>query len=182
MNISFKANFIHNQNIIKNNKKSSVSFVQIDTNNSKDIQAIKELDFLWGRKTYAGDIYQNILDNKRNNNFNNQKYYILTNQKNNFDIIDSEKILGITEIQTNQYFNKINFLQVAPNEKFDNPYRKYKHIGKGIINSIKEIFSDKTIILYSNQNSIPFYKKMGFKIDITEPNKNKMIFNKNFFY
>lgn len=111
--------------------------------------------------------------------------YAVTNQANNFEQLDSNKILGMMLFQeggTSKTHNTIEFLQVSPYEmspnygsglsknfnkllakifKFKQP--EHKHIGKALLDTAKEMSADKPIDLYSVKDAVEFYLINGFK-------------------
>lgn len=170
--ISFKANKIFDTQIQQKNGKNkfaayNVSFVEINPTNKEDVSAIGEVAKDWhkyckiGEKTFAQDIYRDILFDTFNNN--SHKFYAVTNQINNFEKLNSENILGIVQLQNkNQYLHKIEFIQTAPCENYYNKQRNYKNIGAAMIRSIIKLFPQKDIILEPINEAMGFYKKLNF--------------------
>ena len=180
MNISFKANYICDSQVKRNNKPCSLSFVQIDTKNMSDIIALKELDYMWGRKTYFSDISDNAsLDNVYGLNSKFKQYYALTTQTKDFNKLDSEQILGLVQVEPDVHYNEINYLQVLPTQNYSNPEREYKNIGSSIIDTVTKIYPNKKLMLYSTDAALNFYKKIGFVQDESEKRYNKMYLDKN---
>lgn len=190
--ISFKANFIHLTNIQNLNndgyKPFNASFVEINPKNKNDISLLKCLSDTWGSDSYAGSIYSAALgDSKLDNliieNPIDRKFFALTSQKNSYEKLDPKKVLGMVHINNYSNANSIEFLQVNPEyitplkkestvEKLFNKMFKitkatpkqpeYKHIGSGMLDSLKKLFPDKPITLLSVSTAIKFYKKNGF--------------------
>ncbi len=179
MNISFKANYICSSQVKKNDKPCSLSFVQIDTKNSSDMTALRELDYMWGRKTYFSDISDNAnLDHLYGLNSKFKQYYALTTQTKDFNKLDSEQILGLVQVEPDVHYNEINYLQVLPTQNYSNPEREYKNVGSSIIDTITKIYPNKKIMLYSTDAALNFYKKIGFVQDESEKRYNKMYLDK----
>ena len=57
----------------------------------------------------------------------------------------------------------MEFFQVNPKYKHGASKREYKHIGTGILNSLKELYKN-SIELSSTYEAAKFYEKQGFKI------------------
>lgn len=180
MAISFKGNYVCDTQVKKNNKPYTLSFVQIDTKNKSDITALSELDYMYQRKSYFGDISDNAsLDYRCNMSFNDKKYYVLTSQKRNFEKLDSDMILGAVQVEPHENCNEINYLQVIPEQNYSNSNREYKNLGASIVGTILKLYPDKQLMLYSSNSAIDFYKKLGFKQDESETRYHKFIFDKN---
>ncbi len=180
MNISFKASYICDSQVKRNNKPCSLSFVQIDTKNKSDIIALKELDSMWGKKTFFSEISDNASqDNLYGLNSKYDQYYALTAQTKDFDKLDSEQILGLVQVEPDLHCNEIKYLQVLPTQNYSNPEREYKNLGSSIVNTIMKLFPEKKLMLYSSNSAINFYKKLGFTQDKSETRFNKFFFDKN---
>ena len=89
----------------------------------------------------------------------------MTTQSENFEKLESEKILGLSLFsETTKPENEINWLQTNPVYKYGSiEPRKYKGIGKAIIEYVKEHYRDKNIKVFAADDAINFYKKLGFK-------------------
>lgn len=110
--------------------------------------------------------------------------YAVTNQKNNFKELDSNKILGMMlfkEGGANKTHNTIELLQVSPfdmSPKYGSKLRKtfnkltdlifksrepeHKHIGQSLLDGVKDMFGEKPIDLYAADDAIEFYIINGF--------------------
>lgn len=180
MNVSFKANYICNSQVSKNSKPCSLSFVQIDTKNTSDIIALKELGYMYGKNTYFSDIFDNAnLDYLYGFNSKYKQYYALTTQTKDFNKLDSEQILGLVQVEPDEHYNEIKYLQVLPTQNYSNPEREYKNIGSSIIDTVTKIYPNKKLMLYSTDAALNFYKKIGFVQDESEKRYNKMYLDKN---
>ena len=182
--ISFNGTFIHKRNIKQriDNRYIPVksSFIELNPNDFNDLKTLSNIDKNWNSE-FSSTIYQSALSNKSLIN-TNKKYYALTIQKDNFQTLDYKKILGLAEFENKEDLNKIVLLQVNPKYINNNPHQKslfskiftkifrtknstlplYKNIGRGILDSFKEI-SDKSLELFALNNTKDFYKKNGFK-------------------
>lgn len=168
--INFKANFIKPVTIKHGNNKQDVSFVEIDTNNKKDITTLSNVAYGWGIKTYAYDIYTNAADTWRKGGMgfysvNPEHYYAVTKQKDNFEDLNFNEILGVVQLNENDDSNEIKYLQIDPKHCHGSDKRKYSNIGHSIVDSLKSLYPQKKMTLYANYDAIDFYKKEGFKED-----------------
>ena len=59
----------------------------------------------------------------------------------------------------------VDFLQVKPEFTMFEENAKYKKIGTGVLNFIKEAFNEYPIVLSPVRTAVDFYKKNGFKFE-----------------
>lgn len=178
--VSFKGTFINPVNIKKSDgskyEKFTASFVELEPTNPKDINALEKVHKNWNQ-AYSSIIYNSafcssVVPNK------SKHYYALTSQKNNFEHINPDEILGVVEFNKKSKCNRIEFLQVNPkyitgkSKSFisklfslkSNENRKlppFARIGSAILDSLKQL-TDKSIDLYSVGGAKGFYRKNGF--------------------
>lgn len=176
--INFKANYIKPTLIQKDNKDYRVSLVELDSANIKDINAIRNIAYDWGIKTFAYDIY-NCLKYQRyysdSLDTSPQKYYAITNQKFDYANLNASEVLGLAKVTFNDDFNEIDYLITEPTNSYSSPNRLYKGIGRALIKDIKSISNQKPIILYTTTSAIDFYKEQGFKHEKDKDADNKMV-------
>lgn len=168
--ISFKANYISAATIQQRTPQftftdKKVSFVQLDPESTLDRNSIFTLDHNWEhRKTFANEIFEDMNDCTDFYNHAGKKFFALTTQKNHFEILESEKILGITEIINGMRDTlKLKYLQVHPQHKWTSEAAAFKHIGSAILDSLKRHFPACDIILESVPDAKNFYRANGFK-------------------
>jgi len=170
--INFRAKFIKNDYIknfdkINNTYKPlKVAIVELDSKKQSDIFAISNICKNWKKAKYIDSIirimkciFSGFLDKDE------RKIYALTTQKKHYDQLQSDKILGITEIDLSKGEGVyLDYIQVNPDFLYTNtnPNRKYKNIGKCILDFIKDFYK-KEITLCSDYRVIDFYEKNGFK-------------------
>ena len=168
--LHFGAKFIKNVNIQKYNPKSHLytdakaSLVEFEPENSSDMMAIISTVKEWKEQLFAGAIAQRasyIAHGILNKDINH--IYLLTTQQTNLDKIKPGKILGMAHISRGPGTNELEFFQVNPKLKHGATKREYKHIGTGILNSLKELYKSP-IELTSSYQAAEFYEKQGFKI------------------
>ena len=138
----------------------------MDTNSENDLNVLNKLDQSWQRQLIVKDIIKNFIDfHNRKRFYEEGHFFVLTTQDEGFENLDESKILGITEVNKMHSTNSITIenLQVNPNTKYRELFRKYKYVGAELVNFIKSHFSEKEITLYALRTAIPFYEKLGFK-------------------
>lgn len=170
---NFNANFIRNVNIKKFDAKTQTykpckaSFVEFDPENSEDLVALLDT-----RKNWIGGIYTgNIVEHA---SYIRDKYisplinhiYILTTQNDNFKYLDSDKILGMADMQSDSIQpDELRYLQVKPTQKHGFKNRTYRLVGSKILSELKKIYNKK-ITLLASYSAANFYEKHGF--DVTD--------------
>lgn len=194
--ISFKASFVNTANIQQlqhdGYKPFNAAFVEMHPNSKNDISTLKCISNTWGQESYASSIYNAALGDSRLDDLVIEKpiarkFYALTSQKDSFEKLNPENVLGMVHVNNYPNFNSIEFLQTNPEYiipvkkesfmekclnkifKIQKPiYKqpKYKHIGSGILDSLKKLYSDKPMTLLSVHEAKKFYKKNGFVREI----------------
>ena len=168
--INFNAQFINQVTIKrynpdKNNYNSiPVSFVQIEAENNNDIQAVKKTTKDWQNGMFSDKICiaaERIAEEKTNNS--PVRIYALTSQMKDFDNLRPDNILGLVETENNKNALEINHLQVNPEFLPSIEPPKYRHVGSGILDSLKNLYN-KVIELTSVYTATNFYEKNGFEI------------------
>ncbi len=178
-NINFKATHINSINIFKregtNYKPFEANFVEFNQGNKKDLFTLKETSDLWG-DCYALDIKEHF----KNDDFQKEKKHVygLTTQNENYDYIKPNNVLGVVEFIEKDDCNKINLLQVSPdNQAYQFGRPDYKKVGTAIVESLKQIYDSKPIKLHSVFNAKGFYEKNGFTQDKFSNDKLEYIWN-----
>ena len=183
MNISinppvyFGAKFVNNTTVGKKDTNTDtyhneyVSFVEIEPDNQKDLDALENCAKYWRNDDFAMNISHaaNAIHNK-SKYYKSNRVFALTSQKSDYDNLDDNKILGLVHISE---FCKesafIEHLQVNPDMIFDKnstfdftKEREYKGGGTGILNSLKQLYWKITLFPSSSDSVKNFYKKNGF--------------------
>lgn len=167
MEVSFKAQFINRCNIQKYSKStrsflpSEVSFIELDTNKWRDRRALRKISKKW-EHSLADNIYRSQKSDKK------LRIFALTEQQSNFEKLDAEKVLGLTQLQDSEpNVHYIDYLQTKPVYTANNPDREYKDIGRRILDNLKNIFRKDTLKLSSlyEDGIIDFYIKNNFKFE-----------------
>ena len=180
--ISFCAKPINDVIIQKYNKKTglfdhlSVKFIKIEPDNKNDIRAIDKAAQKWTDAKYI----RKIATASHWSGSLPIDIYAVTTQKDKFNMLKPNRILGFAEMRKDKNFPKYDWLyhlQVKPeaiNVNNPNPQKEYKHVGTSILNSLKKVY--KNIFLYSEDspNIEKFYRDNGFI--------EEYIFNRRFYW
>ena len=171
MTINFTANLIRQTNIPKLNEEgkyrpAKVSVVELDKNDNNDINALYQTytDWKWQGAKYSKEIYEEAVKGYEYDQVLKEHYFAVTEQKDDFEKLDSSKILGLMMYsETFEDADEIDWLQVRPNtNSIDSWNREYKKVGKTLIDTIKNSIKDRTVHVTSARNAIGFYKEQGF--------------------
>lgn len=147
-NISFGAKFLSSSTIQKYDRAKNifvdkgVSLVQFEPQNSSDKLAIKIANNKWGRYFIGQSIYlcADMLSKKEASKEVN-KILMLTEQTDNFKKLDATKILALAQTQQNKNLPmELKWLQVDPKFQYSNDGRTIKHVGKAIVDTLKNIY------------------------------------------
>lgn len=158
--------------INKTYTESSSSLVQIDPKNVMDLLALQDTTRYWHNARYADNIFytaRNLFNCEVSEN--RYQIYALTTQKEDFEELSPNSILGLVEVKNKPKTMEILHLQVDPELVFANSFPNYKYVGTGILNSLKKLYN-KTIELESACTAVEFYLKNGFKMQ--NPNKLRL--------
>ncbi len=173
---NFRARFIRNVQIEKINPKSKtyqpqkVAFLEYEPKNEKDLSTIFSAVKTWKNKLYAGRIAENAaLINQGHLSGKKNHIYILSKQNGNFENLNENDVLGLAHMVNDDgpFTPELRFFEVKPDFKYGSKSREYKHIGEGIIESLKQIYND-SIRLISSYSAANFYEKQGFEIIDTD--------------
>ena len=178
-NINFCATYICTTNIKKNNNSNlenyTVKVVELDENCKADYDALNSVANDWKKYAFNNDTFANSILNdisiRKKHRLKTVPIYAITTQKDNFEHVDSKKVLGIAEFSSKGCNNRIEYLQVNPKYiKRYYPDKNFFGIGVAILEFLKSI-SDKPIELTSSKAACKFYEKNGFIKLNTEENE-----------
>lgn len=149
----------NSKNLNYNDKE--VSFVEIDIYNDNDLEVLKNISENWEQGLFA----QNIFDDAKfcmEGMYDNTHFYAITTQKSNFEILDYQKILALTEV-TEEENGKgfIQFIQSNPESIF-NPYGRYKCTGTALLDALKSNYFKLEAHPIKSDSVLNFYKKNNF--------------------
>ena len=177
MNVSFRATSIDYPYVIKrnsiNNKENEylTYFVELDTQNEEDYQALRKVAFDWENGgSYAMDVLNSYVFERKKlctPTFANYRYFAFTTYDKPFTKIDPEMILGVaTLIEKKDTPSTLQHLQVHPEHTYKSKNRGFRHIGAALTKTIQKLFTSNSLNLYSiSDESTAFYKKMNFTQD-----------------
>ncbi len=170
--ISFRAKYISSVNIQKINPKNDkkepceASFVELDPLNLYDTDAIASASIRWGKPEYSELIANNMEMRKKypeKYRFDTNKFYAITTQKKYFNVPEPSEILAVCKAEEDtDGVITVKALQVKPDKYIYKEPFYYNHVGMGILQSLKKLFSGKDIKLFSTPNAKPFYLANGF--------------------
>lgn len=169
-NISFGAKFLSSPTIQRYDRNKNtfvdkkVSLVQFDPKNLSDKLAIKIANNKWGRYFISQSIYlcaDMLSHNETSKDVN--KILMLTEQTDNFKKLDATKILALAQTQQNKNVPmELKWLQVAPKFQYSKEGREIRHVGKAIVDTLKNMYEE--LILDATYNAKKFYLKQGFEL------------------
>ena len=165
--IKFGATYITDSNVQKldSNKKyksEPVNFVEIDSKNYSDVQALGKISKYWPNSFYSSAFYDTALQKyKGNNYFNIYKLYALTSQQDHFEKLDDERILGLVEVvQPSKNTPKIFVSHIETNPQY--LYSKdseYTGIGSAMLESLQKLYYRIDLIARKSKTVSNFYIK-----------------------
>ena len=169
MKVTFGATHIKPTNILKKNGDKyvshKVSVVELNRNDKNDLITLGTLESDWGCDSLVNFILAVVENNSRNH------IYALTSQEDSFENLDDKKVLGVMLFEEQEAENELKAIQTHPRYKTKKCHRpNYKNIGTAMIDFLKEKYSDKPLVLYSDSSALGFYEKLGFKDDIAGTN------------
>lgn len=155
--VHFGAKYIKTVNYTDNkNTPAKIAFVEINPKSELDTNTMKTLTNEWYDALYVRNIYEDVLELRKEKPKINSKIFALTKQNQNYKNLESRQILGIVEMtKKDTQTSYIEYLQV-------NPLMKNSRIGTHILNILKEMH--KSIELHSAASALEFYTKNGFEI------------------
>ncbi|MBR1425351.1 GNAT family N-acetyltransferase [bacterium] len=171
--IFFGASFLSNTHIQAKKKfrnkyeQKTANIVEIDPKNPDDKEALHEVSKKWDKQyiSFAWNIYNDAVEDFDYPDVKAEHFLALTTQKNNFDKLNPDKVLGLALVSERAYDDfEINWLQVEPNNNSVDFHknRQYKQVGRAMMNYICKTYSDKPIVVNPANTAVEFYKKYGF--------------------
>lgn len=184
--INFKAHTINSVNLerIHISKKASKykgHFVELDIDSAFDYKALHDVGLGWNRgRTLAGDIFDLFSTEKycKSKKFSTTPKFFAIIKNNACDkLLNGHDILGIATLtEEKDKTHYLKYIQIDPDHQYNSLKRRYKHIGKALIESIQKLPYVKEISLYAeNLNLESYYTKLNFK---KEKNSPFMIFKR----
>lgn len=195
MEVSFKANYLRHAYIkeaVKDCpklKRRQIAFVELDPLSLSDMKAInaaanefeknrisKSDEYRVKEYNYATDMrddFDHLYAKGESDKF--KHFYAATTQKDNFETLDFQKIIGLINVitDTETKMNEIKYFQVNPNTNHTAKNRPFFDVGRAIHRCILKIFTDRKIFLYPDDDAISFYIKCNY----VENSKGQMVYN-----
>ncbi len=171
MEILFGARYINSIPVLKkagnDYQKQNISFVELDMNDTNDINSLNKTNDKWGEESYLSVakecMEQTLPCTKRH-------LYMATEQTDSFEKLDEKKVLGAIVFDEGKHENHIELLQVEPNNLAQNAKNaNWRRVGTSIVHNLQKMFSDKPMTVFSAGDAIGFYEKTGF----VQEDKNK---------
>ena len=170
MQISFKGQLVSNMNIKRAGydfpaKKASI--VELNPLEYHDLRTLREINELWDG-TLASCICKDAeCINIGQADFNPQKFFVLTTQRENFKRMNPDDILAEAEVVLNQPSKGkiyLEYLQVDPDNMFDSEAKLYEGLGTTFLNFLKKHYNGLEIHLNAVCSAVDFYLKNGFTL------------------
>jgi hypothetical protein len=164
MKISFGARYINSIPVLKKDgidyQKQNIAFVELDMLDKNDLTSLVKTSDRWGDESYLSvakdSMEQGVEEGKRH-------LYMATTQKDSFEKLDENKVLGAVVFDEGKSQNHIELLQVEPNNLAKT--RKsatWTRGGSSIVKNLQTMFSNKPMTVFSASDAKGFYEKTGF--------------------
>lgn len=142
-----------------------VALVELSPISDEDMKVMNEISYEWDNHfTFAADIRDRFSDHYVAYNAHpREKFYILTEQEENFEHLDSLDVLATSQVRNTPDGVFVDFLQVAPDYCAGNSKSPFKRIGSAFLDGIKCLYAHKNITLDPLVSVVEFYRKNGFE-------------------
>lgn len=181
--INFKARLLSKANVLKYDsdndcyKDNTLSFVEVSPKDISDRRAVKEAVGEWRQDLYGDSMAKSMeYFSFSSEKDMSDKFFVITEQKDNFVKLEPEKIEALTHVFESNKRVKVVHLQVNPDLIYPLGNPEYKHVGKGMIDCLKDKYNDRSIHLISSPTATKFYEKQGF--ERTNDPENRLVWNK----
>lgn len=180
--LDFKPKVVKRDDTTGKYEPEEVSMVEIDLQNSKDLEALHKLKEEWydanlkyvftpyNTLNYTKWIVDGAIDDskKTNKSGRDSKYFAVTTQEENFESLDPEKILSICNMTTfSEDYTELFLIQSKsklPSERNS----VYKRCGSALSDGLKHYY--KQITVFPVEEAKPFYIANDFKPSETDEN------------
>ena len=167
--INFKAQYIQpaviKQKGVNNQYQDyKVSIAELKIDSQEDFIALNNLNCDWDNcKSLTNDIAKifNALYAKTKPS-EGEHFYVATVQKDNYNKLDKDNILGIIHTRKTNNGIEIENLQVSPETNYSAVVRQFKEVGQSLINLVIKLNKNTPITLIAEYSVTPFYEKLGF--------------------
>lgn len=139
-----------------------VYLVQINANSEHEVGAMAEAVKNWNpEKEFAERI---MFDTVFKRDMDDRRFYILTQQKENLEKPDADKILGMVETsRVSGRTREVNYIQTHPEYVYQKGSTEYTGIGKAMMKSIQQQNKNRSLIAEIVSSAKGFYEKLGFR-------------------
>ncbi len=180
--INFQAQLLSKTKALKYDRDNGeyndvpVSFVEVSPKDSDDMKSVRNAVEYWDGDLYGMNIANSMGTLRWSTDENpSDKFFVITTQQKDFQKLNSDNIEAIAHIFETKKRVKVVHLQVNPDLIYTLEQPKYKHIGKSMIDSLKDKYNDRSINLISSSTAQRFYEKQGF--NRTKDVENRYIWN-----
>ena len=144
-------------------RRIKTSFVQIDCNNNLDIEALSDVAKHWKNNLYADKVYNTAyMKSKNEKDCSKYEIFALTFQKDNFERLNSDQIIGVAEVMPiGDKQILIEHIEGKP-EYINEINRHYNKIGTAMLDSLKELYNKIFLVSRKSNKVSDFYVKNGF--------------------
>ncbi len=184
-NINFSARYVNSATVKKLDKAArdyvnrSAYMLEFDPASKKDLDAVVKIAERWNGARFGDDIATTA--NKlyySKENPHQERIFLFTTQNSNYAVPDVKQILGVAQTSCDDgYSICVDYIQTKPslmNKPDKSPKQKdFKHVGVGMLDSLKKKFADKPVYLYPLPDVVKFYENNGFKEISKNPTKYK---------
>ena len=152
-------------------KPFAADVIKFDKTNKGDLDTVKRICEHADFESYGAYLLK-LWDNDKWNPpiVKSNNVYAITAPQRNYDEVDINNVLGIAEFVENKdeipnYYNQIMFLITKKPYQSKNRTRtsEYAKIGEGMTDAIKQMFSNKAIYVFADEDATQFWPKQGFK-------------------
>ncbi len=151
---SFNASYIDKINIQKLNSKNK--YVPYQANlvelNLSDLEALEKINKKWKNNWLCGKFVNWAISL---HNYSD-RVFALTTQKENFENLQSDEVLGLMNIDLHKRKSELNYIETKP----VNP--DYNKVGSSLINYAKTLTNRISLTAGSKSLADKFYKPLGF--------------------
>ncbi len=169
-NYSFTGKFINYAKIGKYVKEKNAykdiksSFVEIDCKSKNDVKSLENAINYWEDDKFGMNALYAVKEAQEDGSYYSyHKVYTLTSQNDNFELLNSDKILGVIHVSP-MGNNKLYVDHIQTNPKYLYSMKpEYAGIGTAMIESIKKLCNMITLFPAKEKSVKDFYYKNGFQ-------------------
>ena len=172
---SFKSELISRRNIQKYEpetdtyKDVEASFVEINPKDKHDRNSVNDAVFSWDNDSYGMNI-SNTMENlaESDEDISSDKIFAITTQKDRLWKLDPDSIKALAHVFESKKRVRVVYLQVDPSLIYTLSNPNYKHVGKGMIDSLKELILNGAGGLKCPRCGAPLISKIEVMYDLED--------------